>query len=363
MGGSVFAAGLLAEGDLRRVIFDRDVPSVPGELPFYRLVSQGIWTGLAVDPSGRVAGLRLTLDAADRGRLTYFTRCLGQIEQEARLADGHWVLVHLAAGAVGDGPGHAAIALAAAGDIMAQYGRREPAEIAGRLGPIEVRAASRLRCESGPTDLRRHAGPGDVIVADHRLPYAKFFAVEEYDVAWRQFGGQMNRAATRAAFVSGDAVTVLPYDVARDRVLLVEQFRAGPHARGDAQPWLLEAIAGRIDAGESPEQAARREAVEEAGLTLGALLPVAAYYPSPGAMTEYIYSYVALTDLPDGSAGVFGVADEAEDIRGHLVSFDRLMDLVARGEIANAPLILTALWLQRQRDQLRHDFSAKNQRV
>ena len=47
------------------------------------------------------------------------------------------------------------------------------------------------------------------------------------------------------------------------------------------------------------------------------------------------------------------MADEVEDIRGHLISFDRLMELVASGEIATAPLILTALWLQRERARLR----------
>jgi hypothetical protein len=36
-----------------------------------------------------------------------------------------------------------------------------------------------------------------------------------------------------------------------------------------------------------------------------------------------------------------------------LISFDRLMALVASGEVANAPLILTALWLQRERATLR----------
>ena len=139
----------------------------------------------------------------------------------------------------------------------------------------------------------------------------------------------------------------------RDRVVVVEQFRAGPMARGDAECWQIEAIAGRVDGGETPLAAARREAVEEAGLVLDRLIEVARYYPSPGAVSEFLYSYVAVTDLPDGVAGVFGVAGEAEDIRGHLISFDRLMDLVASGEVQNAPLILTALWLQRERARLR----------
>ncbi|MBL4927587.1 NUDIX domain-containing protein [Fuscibacter oryzae] len=239
-------------------------------------------------------------------------------------------------------------------DVMALYGLKPAAEVAARLGMVKVRGAARARAVVGaPAALRSPRQPQDVQVSARSEPYARFFAVEEYDLSFRQFGGQASPVVTRAVFLSGDAVTVLPYDPVRDRVLLVEQFRSGPFGRGDANPWQLEAIAGRIDPGETPEQAARREAVEEAGLTLGALETVAGYYPSPGICAEFLYSYVALCDLPDGSAGVFGVAGEAEDIRGHLIGFDDLMALVGSGEVGNAPLILTALWLQRERGRLR----------
>lgn len=196
-----------------------------------------------------------------------------------------------------------------------------------------------------PTTLRHRAGPQDVQIVAQTVPYQDFFAVQETHLTHRRFDGTTSAVIKRAAFISGDAVTVLPYDPVRKRVLLVEQFRAGPLARRDAQPWSLEAIAGRIDAGETPEDAARREAAEEAGLTLGPLRQIAAYYPSPGAMNEYLYSFVAICDLPDGIAGIHGLASEAEDIRGHLIGLDHLMDLVRTGEINNAPLILTAQWL------------------
>ena len=244
--------------------------------------------------------------------------------------------------------------VAAAGDIMALYGHEDASAMVARRGAMLVRAASRVRAAvPTPATLRRSMQLGDVEVTSRRYPYAHFFSVEEYDLRFRQFDGTMSPVINRATFVSGDAVTVLPYDRVRDRVLLIEQFRAGPFARGDANPWQLEAIAGRIDPGETPEDAARREAVEEAGLVLGDLLPVAGYYPTPGAKAEFLYSYVALCDLPDDCAGVFGVEGEAEDIRGHLVSFDQLMDLVASGEASNAPVVLTALWLQRERARLR----------
>jgi ADP-ribose pyrophosphatase len=244
---------------------------------------------------------------------------------------------------------------AAAGDVMALYGVKEAGAVAARRWPMLVRGASRARAsaEVAPATLRRTCLPGDVQISARREPYANFFSVEEYDLAFRRFGGGMSDTVTRAAFVSGDAVTLLPYDPQRDRVLLVEQFRAGPFARGDREPWQLEPIAGRVDPGETPEAAGRREALEEAGLAVGALLPVAGYYPSPGAKTEYLYSFVALADLPDGAAGMGGLEEEGEDIRGHVIPFAQMMALVASGEIANAPLILTALWLERERPALR----------
>ena len=249
------------------------------------------------------------------------------------------------------GPGGAA-AESLASLVMDAFGQLAPDRVSARLGSLRVVAASRVRATGAARkDLRQ--GNGEVAVGRRLQAHAGFFGVEVMDLAHRRFDGTTSPVLRREVFVSGDAVTVLPYDPVRDRVLLIEQFRPGPLGRGDPLPWQLEAIAGRIDPGEAPQEAARREAVEEAGLVLGRLEPVAEYYPSPGAMTEYIYSYVALCDLPDGVGGIFGSIEEAEDIKGHLLSFDALMAKVAGGEVANAPLILTALWLQRERACLR----------
>ncbi|MDB5664206.1 NUDIX domain-containing protein [Cypionkella sp.] len=243
---------------------------------------------------------------------------------------------------------------AMARDYLAQFGLKPPRAVAARFEQILTRGASRVRAaQAAPTELRHHTVAGDVAVAALREPYARFFAMEEIDVSFRRFDGSMSPQVTRAGFIACDAVTVLPYDPVRDRVLVVDQFRTGPYLRGDPQPWQIEAIAGRIDPGETPVEAARREAVEEAGLVLADLLPVASYYPSPGCSAEYLYSFVAVTDLPDAVAGVFGVEGEAEDIRGHLISFDRMMELVASGEISNAPTVLTAFWLAQNRARLR----------
>jgi ADP-ribose pyrophosphatase len=365
-----FFYGTLCHGPLLDVVIGRRVDRMRARLPehaVYRAAGQD-FPLIVAEPGAQATGVLVRdLGPEDVARLDFYeggfdyqTRDMavetaqGTVVARVYFPDpGHWqpgAPWSLAEWAARKG----ALIVATAGDVMALMGDRPADEAQRRHGPMLVRGASRLRAaQTAPCAVRRVAGQDDVLIAARHQPYANFFAVEEYDLRFRRFDGSFSPQINRAAFISGDAVTVLPYDPLRDRVLLVEQFRAGPFARGDAQPWQLEAIAGRIDPGETPQDAARREAVEEAGLTLGALLPVANYYPTPGAKSEFIYSYVALCDLPDGAAGVFGVADEAEDIRGHLISFDDLMGLVTSGEVANAPLILTALWLQRERTTLR----------
>ena len=370
----VFLCGPLADAALRDILFGRAIDATPAELPDHILyaLEPPPFTVPVAQQGADVQGVLLRdLGTADLDRLAFLAALPDQDPQitPVRTAGSTvmaqvWIArIPAEGGAPWNGDEWAArwqkITLAALGDAMARYGTQSATLIRSRWPMMMVRAASRVRAgETAPLATTRHdAAPADVTLDQLRQPYANFFAVEEYDLSFRRFDASPSPVITRAVFISGDAVTVLPYDPVRDRVLLVEQFRAGPYARGDAQPWLIEAIAGRVDPGETPEQAARREAVEEAGLTLGALLWVGGYYPSPGAKSEYLYSYVALTDLPDDAAGVFGLAEEAEDIRGHLLGFDKMMALVASGEIANAPLILTAYWLQAARARLRASHS------
>lgn len=251
------------------------------------------------------------------------------------------------------GPGQFAVEVAA--EVMRLLPTTAPRAIFERFQMLEIRAASRRRAAatSVPASLRRQPVAGDVDVLDMRTPYTWFFGVEEADVKFRRFDGSLSPEVTRAGFIMGDAVTVLPYDPMRDAVMLVEQFRFGPHARGDKNPWSLEPIAGRIDPTEAPETAARREAREEARLSMRALHEIGRYYVSPGAVTEYLISYVGIADLPASAEGVSGLEIEAEDIRAHVIPFSQLMSLLESGEIANGPLIISVQWLALNRDWLR----------
>ncbi|MFM2349041.1 MAG: hypothetical protein RIR04_7 [Pseudomonadota bacterium] len=370
---SVFVYGPLCDAALRALVIGRPVAGDAASLRGRALAQAtlGIWVDVVSNTDAQIDGLcLLDLNAAEYARLEYYLSCFGGSAHEVRVQQLHgdasatgffaaqtdsavhtaytpWNLEHWQ-------HQYGAIATAVAADIMRHFGVIAAPLVHRRLAQMSVLGAARVRAlDTAPTTRRRKALAQDVRLDAQRQPYAFFFSVEEYDLAFRRFDASLSRPVTRAAFLSGDAVTVLPYDPVRDRVLVIEQFRAGPYARGDSQPWQLEAIAGRIDPGETAEAAARREAEEEAGLTLGALISVANYYPSPGICAEFLYSYLAVTDLPDDAAGVFGLHSEAEDIRGHLLSFDQLMAMVESGEVGNAPLVMTAFWLDKHRDRLR----------
>ena len=135
--------------------------------------------------------------------------------------------------------------------------------------------------------------------------------------------------------------------------MLVEQIRMGPLVRGDRVLWHLEPVAGHVDPGETPEDAARREMREETGRDLIALEPVAESYPSAGASSEFYHVFVGIADLPDDSAGQTGLESEGEHIRTHLIGFDAMIDLLDSGKASVAPRVMAGYWLARHRDRIR----------
>ena len=233
-----------------------------------------------------------------------------------------------------------------------------PAEtIRRRLPMIAAWVSARQRAAVDSADLPRigPAGEDRLQILAREEPYSRFFSVEEITLRQRRHRGDWSPEMLRAVFVSGDATVVLPYDPIRDRVLLIDQLRAGPVARGDRQPWFYETVAGRVDPGETPEEAGLREAMEEAGLTIRRLIPGPHNYPSPGIMAEFLYLYVGIADLPDDAAGYGGLDSEDEDIRSYILPRAELTRMALAGEIRNGPLLSLALWLELSLGQIRQE--------
>ena len=190
-------------------------------------------------------------------------------------------------------------------------------------------------------------GHADVTLQSVVTRYQGFFKINEYALQHRQYSGEQSKVFTREIFERGDAVVVLPYDVKRDKVLLIEQFRPGA-LRGKDCPWLLEFIAGMFDDNESPVEVAIREAKEEANINLIAddIVPIMQYLSSPGGMSERIHLYLAHINSDEITSGdIYGLPQENEDILLHLVSRVHALDLLAQGKITNAATIIGLQWL------------------
>lgn len=132
--------------------------------------------------------------------------------------------------------------------------------------------------------------------------------------------------ATREIVRHPGAVAVLA--IKDGRMLVVEQYRK-PLERTQ-----VEIPAGKLDAGERPEDAAKRELEEETGFRARSLIPLGAFSTSPGFADEIIYLYAAV-DLEEGTMK----PDEDEFLEVSALTMDEAFDAMRQGRIGDAKTI------------------------
>jgi len=178
-------------------------------------------------------------------------------------------------------------------------------------------------------------------ITNRRILHQGFFRMDFCTVEHDCYDGRNERHGLEI-FERGDAAAVVLYDSGRDEVLLTEQFRIGPAVRQD-HAWLTEVVAGMIDNGESPEECARRECIEEAGYAPSNLKSLGCFYVSPGGTSERIFLYMGEVDAASPVAKGGGVSDEHEDIRTFWVKRDQAMAMVRNGRINSSGPMLALL--------------------
>lgn len=196
----------------------------------------------------------------------------------------------------------------------------------------------------------------DVEISGEHTVFQGFFTMKSYQFRHRLFRGGWSETVTREMFERGHAVVVLPFNPQSDEVVLIEQIRLGALPTSGS-PWLLEAVAGMFGPAEDAEQVARREAEEEAGLMLGRLLPMLSYLSSPGGTTERIHLYLGELCGPV-QGGVFGLAEEHEDIKVHVLSRMQAVELLNAGKIDNAATVIALQWLSLHLVSVRQQWAA-----
>lgn len=203
-----------------------------------------------------------------------------------------------------------------------------------------------------PTDPLSSDAPPErsAVVKELVREYDGFLKIDRAVVDHSRFDGS-RQTVTRLSMERGDSVAVLIVDRRRRMVYLTEQFRFPTFAKSSG--WIEEVPAGMPRGDESPEDAARREALEETGFDQLKLEHVSTFFVSPGGTSERILLYVAFADgaAPD-LARAAELQDAEEDIRLIETPLDGFLQRAALGEIDDAKTLIAGLWLSANRERL-----------
>lgn len=156
----------------------------------------------------------------------------------------------------------------------------------------------------------------------------------------------------REIFSCGGYAMVVLYVPETDEIMLNEQFRLGAFIAEPENAFLLECAAGMLDEGETPIDAAKRETLEETGCEVLDLVSVGSFFTSPGCLDELAHVFIGRIAKSD-AGGVFGVEEEGEEIRTHLLPAEKVFEMLDAGLIRNGAAALGLNWFARHRAHLR----------
>jgi nudix-type nucleoside diphosphatase (YffH/AdpP family) len=140
-----------------------------------------------------------------------------------------------------------------------------------------------------------------------------------------------------------DASAVFIHNTESDKVVLTRQFRYAISAK--VKTPILEIMAGKMDPGESPEQTAIREAMEECGYRIEEknLFRLTSVFASPGYTSEKFHLFYATVTNADRLSGGGGLAVEHESIEVVEIPLPDFRILVKQGKIEDAKTLLSAM--------------------
>ncbi|WP_210253077.1 NUDIX domain-containing protein [Beijerinckia sp. L45] len=168
---------------------------------------------------------------------------------------------------------------------------------------------------------------------------ARGFGVFEKIVFERRRSNGDMQTMTREILDTGDGVTILPYDLERQTIILIRQFRGVAFLK-DGKPNLIETCAGKLE-GADPLTRIVKETEEETGIKLsGPPRRLFECYMSPGSFAERLTFFVAPYTAADRITNGGGLIDEGEDIEVIETTLDAALAMVDSGEIVDVKTIL-----------------------
>jgi ADP-ribose pyrophosphatase len=162
------------------------------------------------------------------------------------------------------------------------------------------------------------------IISSKKAYSCRLFTVTEDQAVDTKTKFEIKRSVVRH---NGSAVMMAVDD--KKRILLVRQYRL------PANKYLWELPAGKVDEGETPLQAARRELIEETGYRARKWEKLSSFYPSPGFVAEKMTIYLA-TGLTAGTATPM----DDERIEAEWYKKKELAKMIRHGAIEDAKTII-----------------------
>ena len=184
----------------------------------------------------------------------------------------------------------------------------------------------------------------DYLIQTRKEKYRGFLRVDTIKLKHKLFLGDWSPEINRELLVREEAVGVLLFDPKRDEIVLVRQFRVGLVDKGDS-PWVLELVAGMVEAGEELVEVALREVREESNAEVSKLIKICDYFSSPGISSEKVRLYLGIVASED-MGGVYGLENENEDIEVVVMPYENAIKVMKKGCLANAMSIIALQWLE-----------------
>jgi nudix-type nucleoside diphosphatase (YffH/AdpP family) len=181
-------------------------------------------------------------------------------------------------------------------------------------------------------------------ISNNNMEYDKYFKVESATIT-ETLNGAFKAAYKRYRLVRPDAAGILLYNKDTEKVILVKQFRFPISEKSNE--FVLEIVAGKIDKGETPEQAAVRELAEEVGYTVSEdrLGKSVEFFASPGYSSEKLFVFMVIVGNEDKTGTGGGVATENESLEIVEVSKDDFKNMVLNGEIQDSKTLIASNFL------------------
>lgn len=161
---------------------------------------------------------------------------------------------------------------------------------------------------------------------------------------------QSGNRATRELVSGSHAVAVVTFDPVLQKLVMIRQFRLGAQL-GTGKGMTIEIPAGMIDEGESPLETAKRELIEETGLTANRIELLCQFLTTPGVTDEVLHLFYAEVDASNLTKEA-GLASETEQTFPFLLTVDDALEAMDENRIYNGIVMVGLMWFARNRSKL-----------